>query len=279
MKSLKRVDSHQHFWNYKPQTHPWITDEMALLKRDFSPGDLLLEFNKNGIEGSVAVQAEQTLKETLWLLELAHNYHWILGVVGWVDLRDPRVEAEIDGLREIKQFKGVRHVLQGEPDDAFLFNQQFNRGIDLLTKAGLTYDILIYEGQLPAAIEFVKKHPDQKFILDHAAKPNIKFRGREPWSARLRELARSENVYCKISGLVTEADWSRWTGGDFSYYLETALEAFSPSRLLFGSDWPVCLLAADYARVIQITEDYFSKLSPSERDLIYHKNARRFYGL
>lgn len=275
---MERIDAHQHFWNYSRETHGWITDDMPVLKRNFLPADLAEEFTKNRIAGCIAVQAEQTLKETMWLLDLAHENPWIRGVVGWVDLTNPEVGDTLEGLTEDRLLRGVRHIAQSEPDDRFLLDSAFQNGISQLRRFNLAYDILIYPRQLPAAIELATLHASQPFVLDHLAKPAIRDAAREPWTQQIRELARRPNVYCKVSGMVTEAAWNRWHEADFHYYLETVLHAFGPDRLIYGSDWPVCLLAASYAQVLHICESYFSSLTPSENARIFHDNARRLYG-
>ncbi len=274
-----RVDTHQHFWNYRPADYGWISDSMSVLKRDFGPSDLAPLLRTAGFDGSVAVQASQALKETEWLLELAGKHPPIKGVVGWVDLRSGSVGQDLENLAQHPRLCGIRHLVQDEPDDGFLARGDFLRGVTLLAELDLTYDILIHPRQLPAAIEFVRRLPDHRLVLDHMAKPSIKARQPEPWASQIRELARSENLYCKISGMVTEADWSGWEKSDFTPYLDVVFEAFGPKRLMFGSDWPVCLLAATYPEVVHIASDYVSQLSEEDRAAVMGGNAEKFYRL
>jgi L-fuconolactonase len=273
------VDSHQHFWNYNAARDAWITNEMAALKRDFLPEDLRRECEANGVDVSIAVQADQSETETFFLLDLAERSPRIAGVVGWVDLRSPQVEERLRHFSQFKKLCGFRHIAQAEPDDRFLVSRDFLRGIERLPKFGYTYDILIYPKQLPAAIELVSHFPEQKFVLDHCAKPEIQAGKREPWAAQVRAIARSKNVFCKLSGLVTEADWHHWKPEDFHPYLDVVFEAFGPERLMFGSDWPVCLLAASYAQVKQIIQEYVEANAAQQREKIFGGNAVRFYGL
>ncbi len=274
-----RIDSHQHFWNYSPEAHAWIDDSMAALKRDFLPEHLKAELEKEGFEGSVAVQASQTLEETQWLLGLAEKFSYIKGVVGWVDLRSPEARRQLQKFASRSKFKGVRHVAQSEPDDRFLVGKDFLEGIKALEEFHLTYDILVFPRQLPAAIELARRFPRQPFVLDHIAKPEIKAGKMSPWRENIRELAQNPNVYCKLSGMVTEADWKGWKPEDFKPYLDVIFEAFGPKRLLFGSDWPVCLLAGNYASVKKIAEDYLAGFSREDREAIMGGNAERFYKL
>ena len=254
-----RLDSHQHFWEYDPAEYPWITDRLARIRRSFLPADLEPELTRAGIDGCIAVQARQTLDENRWLLGLSDRYSFIKGVVGWVDLRADDVERYLEPLAEHPKFVGVRHVAQDEPDDRFLVGKDFLRGISKLKEFDLAYDILIFPKQLPAAIELVNHFPEQRFVLDHIAKPLIQDRIMEPWRAQIRELAKARNVMCKISGLVTEARWDSWRAEDFDPYLNIVAEAFGPERLMFGSDWPVCLLAAPYDAVFEIVIGWLSR--------------------
>jgi L-fuconolactonase len=273
-----RIDAHQHFWRFNPERDAWITYEMRAIRRDFLPGDLNVALAANGFDGCVAVQADQSMAETQFLLGLARQHPFIKGVVGWVDLRSRRVDEEVETLANDHRLRGVRHVAQAEPDD-FLMREDVMRGIRCLGRAGLTYDILIHERQLPAAMALTARLPDQSFVVDHLAKPRIKAGALEPWATHLRELARRPNVCCKISGLVTEADWNGWRPEHLRPYLDVAFEAFGPNRVMFGSDWPVCLIAAPYARVLGVITDYAAALSATERDALFGGNATRFYGL
>jgi L-fuconolactonase len=273
-----RVDAHQHFWQYTDEEFGWINEPMAAIRRDFLPADLLPSLDEAGIAATVAVQARQSLAETEWLLELADAQSRIAGVVGWVPLVDPNVEQTLERLSANPKLRGVRHVLQGETDE-YMAREDFHADIALLQQYSLTYDVLILERQLPAAVRFVDKHPNQPFVLDHIAKPLIAAHQLEPWRTQIRELARRSHVSCKLSGMVTEADFNRWTVEDLRPYAETALEAFGPERLLFGSDWPVCTVASSYVRWANVVRDLVSGLSPDEQEMIFGRNAVRFYKL
>jgi len=272
------IDSHQHFWRFDAVRDAWITDDMRAIRRDFLPADLEPTLAANGIDGCVAVQADQSEAETRFLLDCARNYPFIKGVVGWVDLRSPRLEATLDELADEPRLRGVRHVAQAERDD-FLTRDEVVRGIRSLGRLGLTYDILIHERQLPAALALTARLPDQPFVLDHLGKPSVRTGALEPWATGLRKLARRPNVCCKFSGLVTEADWSNWRPEHLRPYLDVAFEAFGPHRVMFGSDWPVCLVAAPYERVLEVVADYAGALSVDEREAVFAGNATRFYGL
>jgi L-fuconolactonase len=273
-----KIDSHHHFWRYDAVEYGWIDDSMAAIRRDFFPEQLYTEITKAGIDGVVSVQARQSLVETEWLLSLASDHAFIQGVVGWVNMVSPRVSAELESFAAHPKFKAVRHVIQGEPD-GFLLREEFDRGIRELKKFGLAYDILIFERQLPQAIAFVDKHPDQIFVLDHLAKPRIKDEQVEPWRKNLRELARRPHVYCKASGMVTEANLASWTPEQLFAYFEIALEAFGPQRLMFGSDWPVCLAACGYQRWHGLLSKWVAKLSLAEQQRILGTNAIEAYKL
>jgi L-fuconolactonase len=274
-----RIDAHQHFWLYNEQEYGWIGPEMAGLRRDFLPANLLPLQRALGIEGTVAVQARQTVKETKWLLDLAGQHPEICGVVGWVDLCDPGVGRQLDALCADERLRGVRHVVQDEPDDGFLLRPDFQRGIGLLADLGLTYDILIYPRHLPVACEFVARFPEQWFVLDHIAKPPIAEGRVQPWAEGIRRLAEHPRVYCKVSGMVTEAVWDGWTAADFRPYLDVVVEAFGTERIMFGSDWPVCTVAGSYAEVLGLAYDYAAQFSAAEQAAMAGENAARFYGL
>jgi len=274
-----RIDAHHHFWHYTTAEYGWIDDDMAALRRDFLPPDLEREIARAGMDGVVSVQARQTLEETAWLLGLAAKHNFIKGVVGWVELANPDVGAALAQFASNPKLKGIRHVVQGEPDDNFILGPDFNRGVAQLAKFGLVYDILIFPKQLQPASQFVDRHPGQVFVLDHIAKPPIKTGGMEPWATQIRELAQRPNVYCKISGMVTEADYQRWNGEQLRTYFEVVLAAFGPRRLMFGSDWPVCLAACDYSRWQQLVADWISKLSAAEQARILGGTAVEAYGL
>ena len=277
------IDSHQHFWSYSAAEYPWIGAGMERLARDYLPADLEPVAGAAGIGGTVAVQARQTLEETRWLLDLADRHPLIRGVVGWVDLRSPAVAEHLRAFATRNALVGVRHVVQDEPDPRFLLAAEFVRGIEHLQPLRLTYDLLLYPQQLPAAVELVTKLPEQPFVLDHLAKPRIAAwtspDDMESWRRDVEALARHENVCCKLSGLVTEAVWRRWRRAEFTPYLDVAMAAFGPERLMFGSDWPVCLLSGEYADVAGIVGDFCGGLSADERSHVWGGTATRFYGL
>ena len=277
-RELKRIDAHQHFWRYSEDEYGWISDAMAAIRRDFLPDDLRPLLDEAGIDATVAVQARQSLEETEWLLELATEHDWITGVVGWVPLVSGDMQATLEKLCQSPKLRGIRHVLQAEPDEYFE-RADFNAGLGKLAKMGLVYDILVVERQLPAAIRFVDRHPDQTFVLDHVAKPRIADGELEPWCTNIRELAHRQNVACKISGMVTEADLNHWTVDQLRSYVDVVLEAFGPSRLLFGSDWPVCAVAASYQRWAIVVRDFIRGLSPDEQGLIMGGNCKSIYRL
>lgn len=277
--SLKmRIDAHQHFWRYTSAEYGWIDDAMAAIRRDFLPADLESEARAAGIDAVISVQARQSLEETQWLLEMATAHPWIAGVVGWIPLADPGVGAMLEKLAAHPRLKGVRHVLQGEPD-AYMDREDFNSGIARLEKAGLTYDVLVVHHQLPAAIRLVDRHPNQRFVLDHIAKPAIRAGEMQPWASDLAELARRPNVFCKLSGVVTEADYANWSYEQIVPYMEAALTAFGAGRLMFGSDWPVCELAASYDRVYYALVEALGPLSDSDRQAIFGGTAAKYYKL
>lgn len=273
------IDSHQHFWIYNNEEYAWIDDTMAALRRNFLPADLKTELTANGFHGSVVVQTRQTLEETRWLLELAEQNSSILGVVGWADLRSPDIRSQLEALVRNTKLVGLRHIVQSEPDDHFLLQPDFLRGISALDEFGLAYDILIYTKHLPVAIDFVQRFPRQRFVLDHLAKPPIKNGEIEHWARGIGELAASPNVFCKLSGLVTEADWRHWTPEQITPYLDVAFECFGPERLMIGSDWPVCLVAASYTRVLEVVKHYILRLPPQARAAVLGGNAQRFWRL
>jgi len=277
------IDSHQHFWSYSAAEYPWIGAGMERLARDYLPVDLEEVSAAAGIGGTVAVQARQSLEETRWLLDLAERHPLIRGVVGWVDLRSDDVRGALREFVARKKFLGVRHVVQDEPDPRFLLGDEFVRGLKHLHQFGLTYDLLLYPQQLPAAVELAAQLPEQPFVLDHMAKPQVKAwtkpDDRNAWRRDIEALARHKNVCCKLSGIVTEAAWRRWQRADFAPYLDAALTAFGPERLMFGSDWPVCLLSGEYAEVAGIVREFCATLSAAEQALVWGGTATRFYGL
>jgi len=273
------IDSHQHFWRYDSRRDAWITEEMSVLKRDFLPEDLIPQLRANRVEGSIAVQASQSESETTFLLDLAEQFDAIKGVVGWVDLCDPDLPKRLEHFSHFEKLRGFRHIVQSEPDDRFMLREDVLTGIRHLGEFEFTYDILIYPHQLPAAIELAERLPYQPFVLDHLAKPLIRSGVISPWADQIRLLAANPNVYCKVSGLITEADWRQWRETDFTPYLDVVFDAFGPERLMFGSDWPVCLLAADYCEVRQLLAKYLDDFPVEQRDKIFGGNAERFYRL
>ena len=273
-----KLDAHQHFWSYDAAQYPWIP-KASPLHRDWLPDDLAALQQPLGLAGSIAVQARQTVEESRWLLTLADHSPVIRGVVGWVDLRSASVGDELAELSAHPKFRGVRHVVQDEPDVNFMRGAEFQRGIAKLAAHRLTYDILVFPQQLPAAIALVQKFPHQPFVLDHIAKPNIKDGTLSPWREQIRELAQAKNVMCKVSGMVTEAKHDGWKADDFRPYLDVVFEAFGVDRLMFGSDWPVCLLAGSYAQVFGLVNDYTAPLDAAARAKVLGENAARFYGI
>ncbi len=275
-----QIDSHHHFWKYDPVQYEWIGPDMSVLKRDFLPADLADEIEPAGIDGVVSVQARQTVEETAALLAMAAEHEFIHGVVGWVPLASPDVAAVLEPLAQSPCLKAVRHVVQDEPDDAFILGDEFNRGVSQLKRFALVYDILIYARQLANSIRFVDRHPDQSFVLDHIAKPMIQAAEfPRAWADELRGLARREHVVCKFSGVVTEVRDAAWSAELIRPYWDAALEAFGPKRLMFGSDWPVCLLRSGYGQWVSTVRELIADLTPAEQSDIMGANACRVYGL
>jgi L-fuconolactonase len=276
---MLRIDAHQHFWKFDPVRDSWITADMAVIQKDFLPGDLQPLLEANGLHGSVIVQSDQSEHENAFQLANAAGYDFIKGIVGWVDMQADNIEERLAHYKQFKKMKGFRHVLQGEPDRALMLQPAFKRGIGLLKQFGFTYDILIFPDQLEYIPAFVAAFPDQPFVIDHIAKPYIKDKKIEAWKKDMLSISRLENVYCKISGMVTEANWKNWKQEDFKPYLDTVVEAFGIKRIMFGSDWPVCLVAASYAEMMAIVKDYFSAFTQDEQDLFFGANATLFYNL
>jgi L-fuconolactonase len=270
-----RLDAHQHFWKYDSVQYDWIKPDWPI-RRDFLPSDLQPLLQQHGFDGTIAVQARQSLEESRWLLALADDFPFIKGVVGWVDLQSEKVNEQLAELAVHSRFVGVRHVLQDEPDE-FMLKPEFLRGIGALKQFGLTYDILIFPRQLPTAIELARKFPEQKFVLDHLAKPLVRHGTLSPWREQMCELAQSPNVFCKVSGLITEADWANWKSSELKPYFEIALELFGESRLMYGSDWPVCLLAGNYERVFRLQDDFAQQLGSAGCAKFFGGNAAEFY--
>jgi len=276
---MEKIDAHQHFWKFDPFRDKWITDEMSYLRRDFLPEDLFPSLVKNDFGGCVLVQVEQSERENLFLTGLAEKNDFIKGVVGWVDLQSSDVEERLEYYKSFSKLKGFRHLVQDESDRAIMLKPGFIRGIKALEKFNYTYDILIFPDQLQYARTFIELFPDQRFVIDHLAKPYIKFRKIDEWREEIIRVAQYENTYCKISGMVTEADWKGWKEQDFTPYLDVVVRAFGTDRIMFGSDWPVCLLAGNYNDTVNIVKNYFSSFSQNEKDKIFGLNAIKFYGL
>jgi L-fuconolactonase len=274
-----RLDSHQHFWHYNSAEHVWMTDAMTQLKRDLLPTDLKPLLDSIQFVGCVAVQARQNLEETRWLLELAEQHEFIKGVVGWVDLRSVDLSQQLAQFTGSGKLVGVRHVVHDEPDDQFLLQPDFVRGIEQLQAFGLCYDLLLFPKHLPVACELVRKFPEQTFVLDHLAKPLIASGEISPWREQLAALASFPNVWCKLSGMVTEAKWNHWRSEDFWPYLDSVFAAFGPERLMIGSDWPVCTLAGSYSETMHVVLDYVRKFRPETEAQILGGNCARCYGL
>jgi len=276
---MLRIDSHHHFWRYHKEDYGWIGDDMANLRRDFLPADLQREIAAAGVDKVISVQARQSLAETDWLLDLASRHDFITGVVGWLPLAAPELPSLLETYARHPKLKALRHVIQDEPDDHFILGEAFNAGVMQLLAYDLTYDILVFERHLPQVIAFVDRHPDQRFVLDHLAKPKIKNNEIEPWSKYLRQLAGRPNVWCKLSGMVTEADLQHWSKEQLKIYFDIALAAFGPERLLFGSDWPMCTAAVAYSDWVRLVESWLAPLTADEKKLIMGGNARKAYQL
>jgi L-fuconolactonase len=276
--SPERIDAHHHLWKYSREEYPWMLDGMDSIRRDFLVEDLKNAMREGSVDGTVTVQARQSLTETEWLLELADRHEFMRAVVGWVPLTDPAVGPVLERYVIHAKLRAVRHVIHDEPDDFYILRKDFNEGVGLLKQFGLRYDILIFDRHLPQTIEFVDRHPNQVFILDHIAKPKIRDRVLSPWRERIAQLARRENVYCKLSGLVTEANWSDWTEVELQPYIDAILESFGPHRVMFGSDWPVALVACSYGQWVRVVERAIAALSSSEQQSIFGATAKMAYG-
>lgn len=274
-----RIDAHQHFWKFDPVRDSWIDDSMKVIQRDFLPDDLEPVLLKNGFDGCVSVQSDQSPAENMFHLQLADQFGFIKGIVGWVDFQAADIEDQLSAYRKFGKLKGFRHVLQGEKQRDFMLRPAFKRGISHLQRFGYTYDVLIFPDQLAYVLEFVRSFPDQPFVVDHLAKPYIKRGEIVQWRKDITQLAQFNHVYCKVSGMVTEADWSSWRPGDFKPYLDAVTEGFGTERIIFGSDWPVCLVAAGYENVVDIPAQYYSSFSKDEQQAIFGENAKRFYNL
>ena len=276
---MLRIDAHQHFWKYDPARDQWINESMSAIQRDFFPEDLQPRLQQNGIDGCIAVQSDQSMHENYFQLKNAMNYDFIKGIVGWVDLQSRDVDDHLCYYKQFNKMKGFRHVLQGESQRDFMLQPDFTRGIGLLKKYNFTYDLLVHADQLGYTKDFVALFPDQPFVLDHIGKPLIKEKEISTWKKNIIALAKHENVYCKVSGMITEADWHTWQRSDFIPYLDIIVESFGIKRLMFGSDWPVCLVAGTYEKMLGIVTDYFSSFSENEQRLFFGGNAVNFYNL
>lgn len=276
---MKIIDAHQHFWKYNKKDFDWISDDMQNIRKDFLPGELQIIYDENKIDGCIAVQVNQTEEENDLFLGFAENFDFIKGVVGWVDLVSDTIEEKLSGLHRFVKMKGFRHILQGEKNRSLMLTPAFKKGISLLEKFHFTYDILIFPDQLKYACELVRIFPRQKFVIDHLAKPSIKKGEISQWKNDIQQFSSCENVYCKISGLVTEADKENYSAKTFEPYLDIATETFGTKRMMFGSDWPVCLVAASYKKVLEIVKDYFSSFTVEEQEDVFYNNATGFYHL
>jgi L-fuconolactonase len=274
---MKRIDSHQHFWQYNPAEHTWMTDAMQVLKQDFMPTDLGPLLTQIGFDGCIAVQARQSIEETNWLLKLANENDFIKGVVGWVDLRSPNIDEVLSGYANQKKLVGVRHVVHDEADDNFMLQPAFQNGIAALKAFNLNYDLLLFPKHIPVALQLVEKFPEQPFVLDHIAKPFVHKKEISPWKDDLKELAKHPNVFCKLSGMVTEAKWNNWEENDFKQYLDIVTESFGTSRIMIGSDWPVCTLSGNYSATMNIVINYADQFSKEISDGILGGNCINFY--
>ena len=275
---MKIIDTHQHFWKYDPVNYSWINDDMQVIRRDFLPGDLATVLHENKVQGCIAVQADQTEEETDWLILLAAKNDFIKGIVGWVDLRSDKIEERLLHYTQFKKLKGFRHVLQGE-EPSFMLQKDFLNGISQLDEYGFAYDILIFPYQLEAALQLVEQFPQQRFVVDHVAKPYIKDGKIDEWKAGIEKLAQHQYLYCKISGMVTEADWHHWTAEQLKPYLDVVVESFGIDRIMFGSDWPVCLVASSYSKWLETVQNYFESFSKEDQEKVFSSNAIKFYNL
>lgn len=274
-----RIDTHQHFWKFDPIRDSWITEEMQVIRRDFSPLDIQFVLERNGFGGSVAVQADQSKEETAYLVQLANDYPFIKGVVGWIDLQAADIRQQLDGYQSDTVIKGFRHIVEGEVDPDFLIRPAVLNGLKALADYGYTYDLLIRPRHYAATLDCVQQNPNLQFVLDHIAKPPIKSKAFDEWAAFIDALSAFPNVVCKVSGLATEADWDGWKLDDFKQYLEHIFARFGKERIMYGSDWPVCLLAASYEESIAIVEDKLGQFTAAEKNAFWAENAIRVYNL
>lgn len=275
---MEIFDAHHHFWNYDRERHSWITEEMSVIRRDYLPSDLEVELEGHGISAVVSVQADQTPEETRYLLSHAGRHNWIRGVVGWVDFRSPDIAASLEEYDSYAKLKGFRHIIQAEPP-GFMLGAAFQKGIQELSKTRFTFDLLVYHTQLAEAFDFVARNPGLPIVLDHIGKPDIKGASIMAWAMQIKRLAAFPNVWCKVSGMVTEGNWTQWTQKDFIPYLDVISEAFGTERIMYGSDWPVCLLASSYGDQLNIVKQYFASFSGAEQERVFSRNAVSFYHL
>jgi L-fuconolactonase len=273
------IDSHQHFWIYETEKHAWIDDDMKVIRKNFLPEDLRIVYQDNAIDGCVAVQADQTWPETYFILYLAQKNDFIKGIVGWIDLRAANIDEVLNQYSAFPKLKGFRHVVQGEADHNFMLRPDFLNGIAALEKYNFTYDILIFPHQLGAALELIRRFPNQKFVIDHIAKPYIKDGFYDGWASLMKAISEYPNVYCKLSGMTTEADYNNWTSEQIEPYMQLVLDSFGANRILFGSDWPVCLVAGNYTKTKELVTNFIAKLNSEEQAAIMGGNAIEFYNL
>ena len=276
---FETIDAHHHLWRYKAEDFGWIDESMGILRRNFLPADLIREMAAADVDGAIVVQARQSLEETRWLLGQADDCEAIRGVVGWAPIAGEEFPGVMEEFGDRPKLKGLRHVIHDERDENYILREDFNAGIRAMQGSGLVYDLLIFPRHLPQTIEFVDAHPEQVFVLDHVAKPMIREGILMPWAEQMRELGRRENVWCKLSGMVTEADWAAWDDASLKPYFDTAVSAFGPSRLMVGSDWPVCLVASDYGRWFEVLRRYFESFGEAERAMVFGENASNVYGV
>lgn len=273
------IDAHHHLWRYNQKEYGWIDNSMTMLQRDYLPYELEQEMRKSGVEGSVVVQARQSIEETSWLLNLADKHPSILGVVGWLDLLSPDLESELEEFAAYPKLVGLRHVLHDEPDGDFMLRPEFKRGIAQLEEHDLTYDLLLFPSHLSHAIELVEEFPGQQFVLDHLGKPSIKAGAMEPWAKDIARLAEHSNVWCKLSGMVSEADMKKWKYEDLLPYMKVVLSAFGTDRIMLGSDWPVCRLAGEYNKVMAVFSRFIEHFNEEDKEKISYQNAIDCYQL
>ena len=274
-----RIDAHHHFWKYNPIDHAWISDEMSVIRKDFTPEDLEKELLEHEFVGSVAVQAEEKYAENDFLLSISNKHNYIKGIVGWVDLLDETIENKLIELKSKPLFVGFRTIMQGAPDEKYLGNKLFLENTNRLSNFNYTFDLLVHNNQLDSLIRFIDKLPDNKFMLDHLGKPSIKNKEYKKWKEQIKPLADNPNIFCKLSGMTTEADLLKWTYDDLYPYMEIVAEYFGIDRICFGSDWPVCLTAGSYSTTYSVVEKFCTQLKQDEKEKIFGLNTKEFYKL